>query len=106
MQLLWPRLNVIIYSQVIEYNRLKEEAGKLSSRYLQELDSVSRDQKSDQDRRDNEGRKKAEIDGKIKQKRAELEEAHKRLDKLNDYIRYFFSLCFLLIIYINIHRFF
>ncbi|KAG1687712.1 Structural maintenance of chromosomes protein 1A [Nymphon striatum] len=72
-------------SQVREYNRLKEEAGKLSSRYLQELDSINRDQKSDQDRRDNEGRKQAETNAEIKQKRAELEEAHKRLDKLNDY---------------------
>ncbi|KAG1682286.1 Structural maintenance of chromosomes protein 1A [Nymphon striatum] len=63
-------------SQVREYNRLKEEAGKLSSRYLQELDSINRDQKSDQDRRDNEGRKQAETN-----------EAHKRLDKLNDYTR-------------------
>ncbi|KAG1650153.1 Structural maintenance of chromosomes protein 1A [Nymphon striatum] len=74
-------------SQVREYNRLKEEAGKLSSRYLQELDSINRDQKSDQDRRDNEGRKQAETNAEIKQKRAELEEAHKRLDKLNDYTR-------------------
>ncbi|UYV72660.1 SMC1B [Cordylochernes scorpioides] len=70
-----------------EYNSLKEEAGKLSSRYLQELDSVNRDQKSDQDKYDNELRKKTEIESKIKQKRAELDENIRRLDKLNEYIR-------------------
>lgn len=74
-------------SQVEEYNRLKEEAGKLSSRYLQELDSVNRDQKSDQDRCDNEVRKKAEVEAKIKQKRSELEENIRRLEKLTEYIR-------------------
>ncbi|UYV72661.1 SMC1B, partial [Cordylochernes scorpioides] len=74
-------------SQLKEYNSLKEEAGKLSSRYLQELDSVNRDQKSDQDKYDNELRKKTEIESKIKQKRAELDENIRRLDKLNEYIR-------------------
>ncbi|XP_023244504.1 structural maintenance of chromosomes protein 1A-like isoform X2 [Centruroides sculpturatus] len=74
-------------SQVQEYNHLKEEAGKLSSRYLQELDSVNRDQKSDQDRYDNEVRKKTEVEAKIKQKRSELDENVRRLEKLNEYIR-------------------
>lgn len=36
--------------QVKEYHRLKEEAAKRSARYMQELDSVNREQKSDQDR--------------------------------------------------------
>ncbi|XP_022237918.1 structural maintenance of chromosomes protein 1A-like isoform X3 [Limulus polyphemus] len=74
-------------SQVQEYNSLKEEAGKLSSRYLQELDSVNREQKSDQDRHDNELRKKAEMEAKVKQKRSELEENVRRVEKLNEYIR-------------------
>lgn len=39
--------------QVREYHRLKEEAAKSSARYMQELDSVNREQKSDQDRLDN-----------------------------------------------------
>ena len=37
--------------QVGEYNRLKEEAGKQSARYLQMLDSINREQKSDQDKK-------------------------------------------------------
>lgn len=76
-----------LFTQVEEYNHLKEEAGKLSSRYLQELDSVNREQKSDQDRCDNEIRKKAEVESKIKQKRAELEENVRRLEKLTEYIK-------------------
>ncbi|XP_064632615.1 structural maintenance of chromosomes protein 1A-like [Lineus longissimus] len=74
-------------SQVREYHRLKEEAGKRAARYLQELDSINREQKSDQDHLDNEVRKKNEISAKIKQKEHEMEENKKRLDKLNDYIR-------------------
>ncbi|KAG8185877.1 hypothetical protein JTE90_004419 [Oedothorax gibbosus] len=74
-------------SQVEEYEKLKGQAGNLSSRYLQDLDSVTREQKSDQDRCDNEIRKKAEVESKIKQKRAEYEENNRRLDKLAEYIR-------------------
>lgn len=73
--------------QVKEYNRLKEEAGKQSARYTQMLDSINREQKSDQDRLDNEGRKKTEIENKIKQKEHMLEEATKRIEKLEDHIR-------------------
>jgi structural maintenance of chromosome 1 len=72
---------------VREYHRLKEEAGKRAARYLQELDSINREQKSDQDHLDNEVRKKNEISAKIKQKEHEMEENKKRLDKLNDYIK-------------------
>jgi structural maintenance of chromosome 1 len=73
--------------QVKEYNRLKEEAGKQSARYTQMLDSINREQKSDQDRLDNEGRKKTEIENKIKQKEHMLEEATKRIEKLEEHIR-------------------
>jgi hypothetical protein len=35
-------------SQIKEYHKLKEKAGKESARYLGELDSINREQKSDQ----------------------------------------------------------
>ncbi|KAH0948845.1 hypothetical protein HN011_000002 [Eciton burchellii] len=73
--------------QVSEYNRLKEEAGKQSARYLQLLDSINREQKSDQDRLDNEGRKKTEIENKHKQKGHMRDEALKRVEKLEEHIR-------------------
>ncbi|KAJ8675161.1 hypothetical protein QAD02_010947 [Eretmocerus hayati] len=73
--------------QVKEYNRLKEEAGKQSARYTQMLDSINREQKSDQDRLDNEGRKKNDIETKMKQKEHMLEEATKRIEKLEEHIR-------------------
>ncbi|KAL6449027.1 hypothetical protein ACFW04_000619 [Cataglyphis niger] len=73
--------------QVQEYNRLKEEAGKQSARYLQLLDSINREQKSDQDRLDNEGRKKTEIENKHKQKGHMRDEALKRVEKLEEHIR-------------------
>lgn len=74
-------------SQLKEYNRLKEEAARRASLHMQELDSVMREQKSDQDRHDNEVRKRAEAEAKLKQKRAELEENQRRVDKLEEYIR-------------------
>lgn len=73
--------------QVREYNRLKEEAGKQSARYLQMLDSINREQKSDQDRLDNEGRKKTDIENKHKQKGHMRDEALKRVEKLEEHIR-------------------
>ncbi|XP_043267117.1 structural maintenance of chromosomes protein 1A [Venturia canescens] len=73
--------------QVREYNRLKEEAGKQSARYLQLLDSINREQKSDQDRLDNEGRKKTDIENKYKQKSHMRDEAVKRVEKLEEHIR-------------------
>ncbi|KAK3102279.1 hypothetical protein FSP39_010179 [Pinctada imbricata] len=74
-------------SQVQEYHRLKEEAGKRAARNMQEMDSISREQKSDQDRFDNESRKKNEMVNKIRQKESEMEENRKRVEKLDDYIR-------------------
>ncbi|KAJ8301830.1 hypothetical protein KUTeg_020817 [Tegillarca granosa] len=73
-------------SQVQEYHRLKEEAGKNAARYMQELDAINREQKSDQDRYDNECRKKNELIAKIRQKENEMEENRKRVEKLNEYI--------------------
>lgn len=66
---------------------------------LQQLDSVNREQKSDQDRLDNEGRKRSEIENKMRQKGHEKDEALKRSQKLSDHIRYImlpleYVLCF------------
>lgn len=74
-------------AQVQEYHRLKEEAGKRSAMYLQQLDSVNREQKADQDRLDNEGRKKSEIDNRLRQKGHEKQEAQKRVEKLAEHIK-------------------
>ncbi|PSN35220.1 Structural maintenance of chromosomes protein 1A [Blattella germanica] len=74
-------------AQVAEYHRLKEEAGKQSAMYLQQLDSVNREQKSDQDRLDNEFRKKAEIENRLRQKGHEKDEATKRVEKLAEHIK-------------------
>ena len=78
---------LILIFQVKEYHHLKEEAGKRAAAYMQELDSYVREQKSDQDRLDNETRKKNELLAKIKRKETELDENKKRVEKLNDYIR-------------------
>lgn len=75
-----------------EYHRLKEEAGKRAAAKLHELDTVSREQKMDQDRLDNEQRQKSDYDAHIKQKENELEESVQRLDKLNEYIKFVASL--------------
>ena len=70
-----------------EYHRLKEEVGKLSTAYTQELDTLMREQKMEQDRLDNELRKKNELVAKIRQKEHEMEENKKRIEKLNEYIK-------------------
>lgn len=72
--------------QIQEYHKLKEKAGKESARYMTELDSINREQKSDQDRLDTELRKKYELESKLKTKGHELEEAQKRLEKLKEHI--------------------
>lgn len=74
--------------QVREYHRLKEEAAKRSARYMQELDSVNREQKADQDRLDNVSGMRTEAENKHSQKEHEKEEMEKRIDKLADHIRY------------------
>ncbi|ESN94054.1 hypothetical protein HELRODRAFT_187454 [Helobdella robusta] len=74
-------------SQVKEYHRLKEAAGKKAAALLQELDSINRVQKMDQDKLDNEMRKKSEIEAHIKQKEHEMHESQLRTEKLEEYIK-------------------
>ena len=77
--------------QVKMYHHLKEEASKRATAYTQELDTISREQKTDQDRLDNEQRKKSELLARINQKEHEMEENSRRIEKLNDYIRWVYS---------------
>lgn len=72
---------------VQEYDRLKQKADATATNYLSNLDSVNREQKSDQDKLDHEINKKAHIEELFKQKSLEKEEALKRRDKLMDHIR-------------------
>ena len=79
------------FVKVREYHRLKELASKKASRLLQDLDSINREQKSDQDRLDNQGRKNSDLNAKISQKEKELEDNIQRVNKLNEYIKYVFT---------------
>lgn len=74
-------------AQVREYHRLKEEAARRSARYMQELDSVNREQKADQDRLDNVLRMRTDAETKHRQKSHEMEEMEKRIEKLAEHIR-------------------
>lgn len=74
-------------AQIRQYEELKMEASRQAARYLQELDSVNREQKADQDRLDNELQRKGEFDNKHRQKGHERTEALKRIEKLNEHIK-------------------
>ncbi|XP_028168850.1 structural maintenance of chromosomes protein 1A-like, partial [Ostrinia furnacalis] len=82
-------IKILLYnvSQIREYEELKMEASRQAARYLQELDSVNREQKADQDRLDNELRRKGEFENKHRQKGHERNEAMKRVEKLNEHIK-------------------
>jgi structural maintenance of chromosome 1 len=75
---------VLKESQRKEYNRLKEEAARLSAKYLKDLDSLEREQKADQDRNENELRKKMDIEARIRVLQNNLDENTKRIEKLKD----------------------
>ncbi|XP_045462498.1 structural maintenance of chromosomes protein 1A [Harmonia axyridis] len=74
-------------AQVREYHRLKEEAAKRSARYMQELDSVNREQKADQDKLDNLLGMRTNNENRHRQKCHEKEEMEKRIEKLAEHIR-------------------
>ncbi|XP_015793596.1 LOW QUALITY PROTEIN: structural maintenance of chromosomes protein 1A-like [Tetranychus urticae] len=77
---------VLEESQRREYNRLKEEATRLSSKYLNDLDSLERKQKADSDKYEQEQRDQQQIQSRIRVLQNELEENMKRIDKLKDNI--------------------
>ncbi|XP_055852264.1 structural maintenance of chromosomes protein 1A [Episyrphus balteatus] len=72
---------------VQEYDRLKQEAEATATQYRSNLDSVNREQKSDQDLLDSEMNRKASIDEAFKKLTLQKEEAMKRHDKLMDHIK-------------------
>ncbi|KAK2718729.1 structural maintenance of chromosomes protein 1A-like [Artemia franciscana] len=74
-------------AQVNEYKRLKTEALRQSGIQLQNLEKVNREQKTDQDRLDNETRRRNDLQNRLVQKQHELAEAEKRLEKLVEHIR-------------------
>lgn len=71
---------------VEEYDRLKQKAEATSAKYVSELESINREQKSDQDLLDNELNKKENFEGQLEKIRSEKDEAHKRIKKLEDHI--------------------
>jgi structural maintenance of chromosome 1 len=73
-------------SQLKDYHHLKETAAKQIAKVKEQLDTLQRDQKCDQDALDNETRKKNDSHSKIKQKENELEEQRVKLRKLIEYI--------------------
>lgn len=72
---------------VEEYDRLKQKAEATAAKYVSELESINREQKSDQDLLDNEINKKEQIEGQLEKFRLEKEEVEKRMEKLEDHIR-------------------
>lgn len=72
---------------VEEYDRLKQKAEATAAKYVSELESINREQKSDQDLLDNEIHKKEQIEGQLEKFRLEKEEVQKRMEKLYDHIR-------------------
>uniref|UniRef100_A0A182VYL4 SMC hinge domain-containing protein n=1 Tax=Anopheles minimus TaxID=112268 RepID=A0A182VYL4_9DIPT len=80
--------NVHLESDLVqEYDRLKQKADATSGKYLIHLDSVNREQKSDQDLLDSEINKKAQIEENYKKIESEKNEALKRQEKLIDHIK-------------------
>ncbi|KFB52700.1 AGAP002947-PA-like protein [Anopheles sinensis] len=69
------------------YDRLKQQADATAGKYLIHLDSVNREQKSDQDLLDSEINKKAQIEENYKRNESEKNEALKRQEKLIDHIK-------------------
>lgn len=72
---------------VQEYDRLKQQAEATATQYRSQLDSVNREQKSDQDMLDGEGNRKASVEESLKKLTLQREEAVKRRDKLMDHIK-------------------
>lgn len=70
-----------------EYDRLKQQADLKSAKYLAKLDSINREQKSDQDLLDSEVNKKTQLEETFKKYSSEKEEAIKRKEKLTEHIR-------------------
>jgi len=71
---------------VKEYHKLKRDAAKQSAKLMQELETINRDQKSDQDRLDNSSRRAADFENKVRGEKQKLEEEVRRKQKLDELI--------------------
>ncbi|XP_030369626.1 structural maintenance of chromosomes protein 1A [Scaptodrosophila lebanonensis] len=72
---------------VQEYDRLKQNAEATATKIRSQLDSVNREQKSDQDLLDGETNRRASVEESFKKLTLQREEAVKRRDKLMDHIK-------------------
>lgn len=54
---------------------------------MQDLETITREQKSDQDKYESENHQKQDIEARLRQKEHELEEAKKRLEKLTEFVK-------------------
>lgn len=72
---------------VQEYDRLKQKAEATAIQYRSNLDSINREQKSDQDMLDSETNRKTGVDEQLKKINLQKDEAVKRKDKLMDHLK-------------------
>lgn len=72
---------------VQEYDRLKQKAESTAIKYRSNLDSINREQKSDQDMLDSEINRKTGVEEQLKKINLQKEEAVKRKDKLMDHLK-------------------
>jgi len=77
---------VLEENQKKEYQRLKDEAQRLTAKYSKELNGFDRDAKEVKDKIENLSSKKTEIESRIKIMQNEREENLKRIEKLKDNI--------------------
>ncbi|XP_034248199.1 structural maintenance of chromosomes protein 1A-like [Thrips palmi] len=73
-------------SQAKDYNELKRQAAHLSGSLRQQIESLTREHKSNLDRKENETRKCSSIKDRIAKKSLEKEECMKRCEKLSERI--------------------
>ncbi|CAF1247151.1 unnamed protein product [Didymodactylos carnosus] len=74
-------------NQMKEYRHLKEEAGKKMVKFIEEYDSIDREQKFDKTNLEQEERRKLDHVAKVQQSEIKLEELNTKIEKLNTYIQ-------------------
>ena len=72
--------------QLEEYESLKDDAARESARCLQELNTLKRSHKSDQDKLENKSRLQKENESRLDRLKKELEEKKKRIEALEENI--------------------
>ncbi|KAJ7391318.1 Structural maintenance of chromosomes protein 1B, partial [Desmophyllum pertusum] len=79
-------------SQLEQYNALKEEAGRETAAHKLQLDKIKREQDSEQESLDQLKQKKADLVAQQKHKTDQRTQLIERIEKLEEYIRFVFSL--------------